>query len=54
MSDGNKVVFLRPGVQQQSLPQLPTREAIEQQRIIRDLSARYRKIRMSRPARERP
>jgi hypothetical protein len=36
------VVLLRPGLAHQPSVRPPTKEVVDQQRIIRDLSARYR------------
>jgi len=40
----NKIIDLRPGLTHPFTVKLPTKEIAEQQRVIRDLSARYREL----------
>jgi len=42
------VVILRPGLAHRPSAQLPTKEIVDQQRVIRDLPARYRDRKLAR------
>jgi len=41
-ANSKSVVILRPGLAHRPSAQPPTKEVVDQQRVIRDLSARYR------------
>jgi len=54
MSDNRKIILLGDCTDRPTDEARPTKEVAEQQRAIRDLSARYRKLRKSKRVRQPP